>query len=136
MPLYEYRCKNTNKRFERFVPLQNFQAPQLCSCGGEGLRVISSVRINVESVDYQCPITGKHISSKYDHEENLKLHDCRVLETGEKEASERFRQQIEADFDRKVEETVEKEFEAMSSDKKEKLANELTSGLDVAVERR
>jgi hypothetical protein len=71
------------------------------------------------------------------HEENLKLHNCRVLETGEKEMLNERRGQAEEAFDKKIEETVEREFDKMPSAKKEQLANELVNGkLDVAVERR
>lgn len=33
---------------------------------------------------YDCPITGKMIEGRRAHEENLKRHDCRILEPGER----------------------------------------------------
>jgi hypothetical protein len=38
---------------------------------------------------YDCPITGKSIEGRVAHEENLRRHDCRILETGEKEDNSR-----------------------------------------------
>jgi hypothetical protein len=65
-----------------------------------------------------------------------KRTDCRVLETGEKELNERRRAEAEKAFDKKIEDTVEREFDKMPSAKKEQLANELVNGKLDAVERR
>lgn len=135
MPLYDFRCDKGHK-FERSVKLADFEERQNCACGLPATRVISAPRISVENVGYDCPITGKWIGSKREHEENLKLHGCRVLETGETEQATKFRQAEEAQFEAKIEETVEKEWDQMPSAKKEKLANELLGGADLAVERK
>ena len=134
MPLYDFRCANGHK-FERHVPLAKFEEQQLCDCHAPANRIISAPMFSVDQTDYSCPITGKHIGSKRQHEENLKLHNCRVLETGEKESNERRRQEADAALDRKIEDTVEREVESLSSDKKEKLYNELIS-TDLTVERK
>lgn len=89
----------------------------------------------MSKVDYTCPVTGKYISSKHAHEDNLERHGCRVLESGEKESNLQRKAREEAEFDKAIEDTVEREFEALPSEKKERLANELTSGVDVAIER-
>lgn len=83
--------------------------------------------------EYACPITGKHISTKRQHEENLKQHGCRVLEGGEREYNERQRVKAEADFDRKVEQTVEREIAQMLSEKVEQLGKELSHGVTTEV---
>jgi hypothetical protein len=38
---------------------------------------------------YECPVTGKTIDGRRAHEDNLKTTNCRILETGEKEANTR-----------------------------------------------
>lgn len=87
------------------------------------------------SYEYACPITGTHISSKRQHEENLKQHGCRVLETGERDYNERVRAQEEAAFERKVDQTIEREIALMPSDKRERLGKELTAGVTAEVTR-
>ena len=136
MPLYEYRCQECQQRFERFVKLEDYQAPQTCACGGGSERIISIPRFIVEDVGYDCPITGEWIGSKHAHENNLAKHGCRVLETGEKEAAAKFRAKQEQDFDQKIEETVERTIDLMPSEKRERLANELESGLTAEVVRK
>ena len=135
MPLYDFSCQ-CGEAFERFVPLKNFSDPQECACGLPASRVISAPMFTVDATGYTCPITGNWIGSKHQHRENLARHGCRVLETGETEAAEARRKQADAKLDKAIEETVEREFEAMPSEKKEQLHNELVNGkLDVAVER-
>lgn len=135
MPLYDFRCVDGHK-FERMVKLADFEAPIICSCQMPAVRIISAPMFSVEQVDYTCPVTGKHIGSKKQHEENLRQQDCRVLEAGETELSKRQLAAEEAAFEKSVDQTVEKNFWSMPSEKREKLANELESGVDLAVERK
>lgn len=134
MPLYDFKCPNGHT-FERMVKLADFEAEQKCACGGVSERVISAPRISSVSYDYECPITGKAITSKHAHEENLRRHDCRIYEPGETQANARAAAEADAAFDRGLDETVEKLYDAMPGEKKEKLANELLSGADIAIER-
>jgi putative FmdB family regulatory protein len=136
MPLYSYKCLSSGFIFDRFAPMADSAKPQDCACGAMADRVITATRISVDYAGYNCPVTGKWISGRRQHEENLKRTDSRLLEPGETEAAHKYREKLEADFDRQIETTVEKQYEALPSDKKEKLANELLSGLDVSVERR
>ena len=134
MPLYDFKCLEGHK-FERMVPLAEFDNLQLCACGSAANRVISPIRFSVENVGYDCPITGEWIGSKREHENNLAKHGCRVYETGETEQAKKAKAQADADFERKLDETVEKEFESLPSAKKEALANELTAGADLGYSR-
>lgn len=136
MPLYDIRCEETGKVFERHVKLSHFEEPVICACGSPGKRVISAPMFTVDRTGYDCPVTGKWVGSKQEHLENLKRTDSRVFEPGEKEAATARRAAEEAEFDRKIEDTVEREIEGYSSAKKEQLHNELVNGgLDIAVER-
>lgn len=136
MPLYDFRCEQGH-RFERFVPLANFQDPQLCDCQSPAIRLISAPMFTVDSVGYTCPITGDWIGSKREHLENLSKHGCRVLETGEKEAAEAFRKKEDEKFEKAIEDTVERTLSTWGSDKMESLHNELVNGrADLSVERK
>ena len=84
--------------------------------------------------NYACPITNNPITSKRQHEENLKLHGCRVLEDGERRYNEKTKQAEEIAFERSIEDTVEREISVMPSEKREKLYNEMI-GSDIKVER-
>lgn len=85
---------------------------------------------------YACPITDKWIEGRYAHHENLKKHGCRVLETGETEQVRKKISQEEENLDRGVDETVERFYEALPTVKREQLAAEMISGLDVSFDRK
>lgn len=137
MPLYDIRCQSSGEVFERFIKLEKFEEVIICACGAAASRVISSPLFTVDNTDYTCPVTGRWIGSKKEHENNLRQHDCRVLESGEKEAARARREAANNELDKKIEETVEREIEGYSSAKKEQLHNELINGkVDLAVERR
>lgn len=137
MPLYDIRCSRTGAIFERMIPLAKFEEEIICSCHAVARRVISTPLFTVDQTGYNCPVTDKWVGSKRQHEENLKQTGCRVLETGEKEATEQFRAREEASFDRKIEETIEREIEGYSSSKREALHNDLINlNSDLALERR
>lgn len=136
MPLYDCECAS-GSRFERIIPLSEFEAPIICACGRAARRVISLSTIIGGKLDYEysCPVTGKHIVSKRQHEENLKAHQCRVLETGEREFNERQRASADQEFEKKVEATVEREVATMPSEKREALGKELERGVTAEVTR-
>ena len=135
MPLYDIIC-DAGHRSERFIPLENFEAPIICSCQLPARRVISAPMFTVDSTGYHCPITGDWIGSKSAHRENLAKHGCRVLETGETEEASRRKKEADESLDRAIEDTVEKTIESWDSAKKEQLSNELINGkLDLAVAR-
>lgn len=137
MPLYDIKCSQSGEIFERHIPLVKFEEPIICACGAMATRVISTPMFSVDNTDYSCPITGKRISSRGEHRENLERQGCRVLESGETEATTRRREADDAALDKAVEETVEREIYQMPSEKREKLHNELVhGGLDAVVERR
>lgn len=137
MPLYDIRCETTGEIFERSIPLAKFEEPIFCACGSSARRVISTPLFSVDNTGYSCPVTGRWVGSKREHRENLKQQGCRVLEPGETEAAQRRHQADDEALFKKVEDTVEQTIESWSSDKKEKLHNELVNAkVDLAVERK
>lgn len=127
MPLYDIICPEGHKA-ERHIPLKDFEAEIICACGQLARRVITAPMFSVDKTDYTCPITGEWIGSKNAHKENLAKHGCRVLESGETEATMQAKAQKEAEFDKAIEATVEKTIESWDSAKKEALSNELLNG--------
>ena len=91
--------------------------------------------VHVSKVEYRCPITNEPITTKQQHINNLAKHGCRVLETGETEQAKQKRLKSNEELDKKIESEVEKLVETMPSDKKEKLANEIASGVDLTTMR-
>lgn len=134
MPLYDFKCEKGHI-FERQVKLADFEETQHCDCHAPAIRLISAPRFSVDNVDYECPVTGKSIRSKREHEENLKRQDCRVLETGETEQTVKARAAADEAFEKQVDDSVEQMIDQMPGDKREQLANELVSGVDVSVDR-
>lgn len=135
MPLYNYICPDHGE-FDRFAKLEDYKDPAQCDCGRWCERGLSVPYFTVDNVGYNCPITGEWIGSKREHQENLAKQGCRVLETGETESAASFRAKEDAKLDKLIEDSVEREFESFSSDKKEQLHNELVNGkLDLSVER-
>lgn len=137
MPMYDCQCARGH-RFERHIPLDLFEQPIHCECGALSKRLITAPRILVSPIDYSydCPITGKHITTKHAHEENLKAHGCRVLEPGERSYNSRVRQEAETAMEKKIDMTIEREIDLMPSEKREMLAKELSAGVELGVERK
>ena len=126
MPTYEYQCKECSSYLERVLPLSEYRSKQFCSkCGGELTRLLSRPIIRGDIEPYRCPVTGKPITSRAAHEENLKRTGCRVLEKGEKEEAERFRAKADSDMLRGIEDTAAKFVASLPQEKKERLAGEL-----------
>lgn len=91
-----------------------------------GFRVGTILRGNSQFERYDCPITGKHITSKKAHEENLALHNCRVLEKGEHEHAQKVKKASSDAIETEVYAQIDADFARMTTDQKQQLANELT----------
>ena len=135
MPLYDFQCSAGHK-FERRLPLEDYDAPQHCACHAPARLVLSVPMFYIQNVAYNCPVTGDWIGSKSQHEENLRKHSSRVLEPGERQLVVKNKEAEEAAFDKSIEDSVERGFESLSSDKKERLANEVLAGADISIERK
>lgn len=76
MPTYTYR----NGKWYDKANSQEVTLPDK----GHTWKSSASFQIIPDISGYDCPVTGKWISSRKDHRENLKRHNCRLLEKGEK----------------------------------------------------
>lgn len=129
MPLYDFRCA-CGKKESVFRKIAERNDPLFCSCLQAMERVvIVAPTVRGDYAGYTCPITDKWIEGKRAHEENLARHDCRVYEPGEREARIRSREKSDADFEARVEDTVEEFIHKLPTQKREQLASELAAGV-------
>lgn len=136
MPLYSYRCLDCDIEVEKFLKVADYREIQFCdTCRSKMQKILKPTTIRGDYPDYTCPITGRVISGRKQHEENLRRHGCRVLESGEKELAEKFRQQQDKELDASIEQSVERGISQMSSDQVSRLANEVNSGVTCEVVR-
>lgn len=135
MPLYEYTCPSCGQYFTRVLPLSRYREPQNCACGAEATKRISAPAVRGDYEAYNCPITGKRIEGRKAHEENLRRHGCRVLETGEVGSATSRRARETAELEDAVAESAAQAVATLPRQKREKLEAELSQGLDVQVTR-
>ena len=137
MPVYVFRCEEGHK-FDKYLKLADYDKPQTCRCGASAKRQIVPTMLNCDMQPwdrYVSPATGKVITSYKERKEDMARSGCVDYDPGVKNDYQSRIKRGEAELDKKVDETVEKEFEKMSSSKKEKLANELLSGAEVEYKR-
>lgn len=136
MPMYSYKCPTCARRWDIFKPLAELNRVELCgNCNFAMNRQVVAPMVRGDYAGYKCPITGSWVEGRRAHEENLRKHGCRVLESGETEAVKRNRAASEAALDASVEATVEEFFETLPTEKKERLAAEVESGADTVLTR-
>lgn len=136
MPLYSYKCPSCSSRQDVLKPLSLLDREEPCQkCTTSMQRQISPVIVRGDYAGYTCPITGTWIEGRKAHRENLAKHGCRVYEPGETSRATAARAAAEAALDASVESTVDEFIATLPSSKREQLAAELDSGLDVAVTR-
>ena len=135
MPVYSYKCPSCQKSFDRSLRLVDYDLPQTCDCGTQAVKQLSAPAVRGDYAGYNCPVTGQWIEGRRAHEENLRRHGCRVLEPGETESARAAHARSEAEFDRQIEQTAEQLVAGLPSQKLEKLASEMQSGVTATVER-
>ena len=137
MPVYDYKCISCGTIEEKVHSIAVLGTQQYCSvCNGRmDTLLLSAPMVHVSKVEYRCPITNEPITTKQQHDNNLARHGCRVLETGEVEQAKKKRLESDKELDKKIESEVERLVETMPSKKKEKLASEIASGVDLTTMR-
>jgi len=84
---------------------------------------------------YQSPITGEVISTVRQRENEMKEHDCVDYEPSLRGEADKRVREGEAKLEKMIDETVDHEISTMPAKKREKLFEELKSGVDIEVER-
>lgn len=107
MPLYDYECPACSHRWEVVKRIALLDREEPCPfCSTVGRRLISPPLVANDYPPYNCPITGKLISGRREHIENLKRHGCRVYEPGETQEFLKRRQEREKKWDAVLESAV------------------------------
>lgn len=135
MPLYDFKCEDGHL-FDEFLKLDEYDNPMTCQCGKSAKRQITATMINFDIPNwdrYISPSSGKLITSYKERRQDMKESDCIDYDPGMKANAERIKKQKEKEFDSKIDETVEKQISAMSSDQRDNLAKELTTK-DIAIQ--
>lgn len=136
MPTYVYHCAACHKSQDVVKPLSLLDRKEQCDeCLTEMVRQLAAPMVLGDYAGYSCPITGAWIEGRKAHQENLRKHGCRVYEPGETEAYKQRRAKEDADFDSRIESTVEEFVETLPTPKKEQLAIELANGASTQVVR-
>lgn len=106
MPLYDYQCPSCQHRFEQVLKIAELSKRVFCPrCSGDAERRLSRPMVRGDYEAYDCPITGRRIEGKRQHEENLRRHGCRVLEPGETREAMRNREKVQ---EQELERTIDK----------------------------
>mgnify|MGYP005609845253 FL=1 len=137
MPTYSYQCPECDRSRDIIKPLALLNREERCeACEAPMDRRLCAPAVAPDLSGYTCPITDKWIEGRRAHTENLKRHWCRVYEAGETDQVRRSRAKEEQAEERSVEETVERFYDALPTVKREQLAQEVASGVDLVVERK
>jgi putative FmdB family regulatory protein len=134
MPLYDFRCEAGHK-FDRFLRLAEYDAPQVCDCGAPASKMLSAPMVMPDIQAYQSPIDGRTINSRKQRREDLARNGCVEYEPSMKEHAARARAQEEAKLDAAVDSTVESAIHAMPARKRERLISEMEAGADIDIVR-
>ena len=74
MPLYDYKCKKCNKKFEDFKMVSEMKTSICPECGGEAENVFTPCRFNFsifhDYVDYHITDAPVHVKSR-EHKKQL-----------------------------------------------------------------
>lgn len=134
MPIYSYVC-HAGHAFERYLPLADYSAPQMCECGEASDKRITAPMIRVEKIEYTSPIDGRPIMTKQARIEDLARNGCVEYDPGMKDDYEKRQRQNTEALERSIDNTVEAEIHRMPARKRELLASELQSGVGMDVQR-
>lgn len=136
MPLYDFKCDDCDQVVEVFRPMAEATDPLECkNCGKSMRRLYNSFGISNHFTPYKCPVTGKPITTKTAHEENLKEQGCRVFESGEVEAMLANKRREAEKLDKAVEQTTEEFVANLPGESRDALAKALETGADTQLAR-
>ena len=78
-----------------------------CRCGEKMERQVTVPHIFGDFAGYECPVTGRWVEGRRQHEDNLKRTGCRLLEPGETEQYVRDKGNRQKELDKAVETAVQ-----------------------------
>lgn len=133
MPVYVLKCKN-NHKFDKYLPLKEYNDPQVCECGAEARRITVPTMLNcdIQPWDaYVSPSTGEYITSYKQRKADMKKSGCVDYDPSMRTEADRIKRNNELKLDKDLDKTVDQIFESMPSSKQEMLERELTNGVDL-----
>jgi hypothetical protein len=92
MPVYEYKCED-NHIFDRYLPLDRYNEPQICECGKGSKKVLTGLYVQPDMEAYKSPIDGSYVGSRSQHRKHMKHHG--VIEVGNEKLKNPFRKKYE-----------------------------------------
>jgi putative FmdB family regulatory protein len=110
MPVYEYHCPACDKRFDAFKKLEKYKEEQQHTCGTVATKVVSAPMVAVDYPAYVSPASGKLVTGKKEHLEDLARTGCRLFEPGEQKDFAKRQQASEKALDTFVDNSVDKVF--------------------------
>lgn len=75
MPIYEFKCENCRKKAEIFRKLKDYHK-ELPECCGAPMGRVFSFAVVGDITPYRSVIDGSLISSRSEHRQHLKQHNC------------------------------------------------------------
>lgn len=78
MPIYATRCRacGSDDSIYRQVAERDLIIPECQKCGGEMHRIVTAPYVAADMRPYQSMITGEMITSRSQHREHLRDHNC------------------------------------------------------------
>lgn len=115
------------------MPVRLYREPQMCKCGQFAEKVILTAPTGYVQADvcYDSPITGEAITSRAKRIEDMAKHGCTEYDPGMKQDYQRRISEQEKRLDASMDATVNELIEKMPARKRESLAAELASGVEV-----
>ena len=134
MPRYQYGCPKCGV-FERILRVSDHKNVIKCDCGEDARQIITPVTVVIPShmsatgvSAYESPVSGQVITTQRQRANDLAASGCMEYEPGIKQDADRRVIDDEKRLDAAVDETFEREFSAMTSEKRESLMNEIAAG--------
>lgn len=88
--------------------MEDRSRPADCCQTGSAEKVLDAPRVFGDYEAYDCPITGRRIEGKKQHEENLRKHGCRLLEPGEsRDYMKNFEKRKQEDLEKTIDKVVD-----------------------------
>lgn len=134
MPLHDFRCARGHVT-EEFVAQGVDEVTCACRLPATKVFLTAPMAFIQPDICYDSPIDGRPITSKQAREEDLARSGCvpydPEMKTDYVRRAEREQAELEASFDR----TVDEEITKMPARKRELLQSELSAGADASLER-
>lgn len=138
MPIYLFKCSDCTLPTELYLRFEDYDDPQVCLCGGGLVRQICApMMVSVSpNICYDSPIDGRPITSVSARTEDLARNNCQPYDPEMKTDYANRLKREDAELDRSVDEVVDREIATMPAVKRERLVNEIASGVNADIVRR